>query len=245
MLFQNLFFKKQEATRQGELLKNPAQIIAILKQIADRRSPLTLSFKGIPNQFSSLLLRVKAEQQHFLLDELYPEQGHQLLLERKQVQIHTSCQGIPTLFESRLLGQGEQQGIAVYGLSLPQSILYQQRRQTMRIPVPTPNPFSLFLKIHQQPTAQGSLQDLSMHGVSAEFPGNLSPYLDHNGMVLTCILRISINESITCSLRIRNIKYHRQRHKTRIGGAFEDVDKLGTKMLNQLLLQIRRRQKAD
>lgn len=241
MLF-GLFSQKQAATRQGDRLQDPKQISAILSQIASRRSPLTLSFAGIPQQFSSLILKVKTEQRLFLLDELYPAQGHSLLLDKKRIQIHSNCQGIPVLFESQLLAHSQQQGIAFYALSLPSSLLYQQRRQSVRLTVPKPCPWSLFLKIYQQPTAQGSLCDLSMHGASAEFDGNLSPYLNQQGQVLTCILRISPTDSLTCSLRIRNIKYQRSQHKTRVGGSFEDLDRSSHQKLNQLLLQIRRRQ---
>lgn len=241
MLF-NLFSKKQAATRQGSAIQDKAQILAIVQQIASHRAPLTLSFNGIPQQFSSLILKVKAAEQHFLLDELYPAAGHRLLLERKRIQIHSNCQGIPVLFDSPLLAQGEHQGVAFYGLALPTSLLYQQRRQATRLALPHPNAFALMLKIPQQPIAQGSLNDLSMHGASAEFPGNLTPYLSTSGQVLTCMLRLSSTDSLSCSLRICNVKYQRQSHKTRVGGAFEGLDRAGSQRLNQWLLQIRRRQ---
>lgn len=244
-MFSGLFHKesaktgKVHAGRSTYKITSPKQIIALLNQAHRTHSLLFTRFKNQSEQFTTALLGVYPKHGFLVLDELSPREGHELLLEREQVQVSGKLEGVDLRFNTQLLEAGEKSGIAFYKMAMPESVIYRQLRQEHRV-----STGALKMSFHgsrgqgYQQALRGYVCDLSRSGMGVIleemptlYPGDLLP---------ACTLVIPDKGEILFSLEVRHSRPNKERGITRIGGRFEQIDADSRRKIIRLINKLER-----
>lgn len=118
-----------------QVMENHGQIVSILTRLRQERSLLTVSVAGSNREFRSAVLSVDPHQRLVTIDELYPERGHELVATGTELAILSRVDGVETRFRLRVASVGIDDGVYYYTTALPEEVLYNQRRQFVRVPV--------------------------------------------------------------------------------------------------------------
>ena len=70
-----------------EKLTDKIRICALLQQLMEKRALLTIKLPDKPQPFTSAVIEVAREDDYFILDELKPEKGDELLKQNPSLQV--------------------------------------------------------------------------------------------------------------------------------------------------------------
>ena len=151
-------------------LTDPQKIAKLLCEI-ELSSPLcTIQVEGAGQDFSSSILGVKADKGVFLLDELMPAVGNDILQHSNAFKLLVFHKGIYLSFNVSGLETGFAHGISFYKATIPSRIFYPQRRRSPRIEIRTIDiPFNGIVQ-KTGFSVGGYLYDLSRGGAGVELP---------------------------------------------------------------------------
>lgn len=236
------FQKMQFAAKTGQTIKEPERVANILRIIQKKREPINFSFRGLPETYSSTILKIADDHSYILIDELYPERGNELLQSKRPFTLYSTCNGVPTTFKTEFVKQGtDKEGVTFHAMTMPEQVCYQQRRNAVRIFIPEhmKMPVSLFSK--GSAMFQGTLNDLSYTGLSARFNSNLDEEIRTEGTHASVVIRINSTTNITCPIKIMNSSYSAVKQESRIGAKFIDLDRATEKTIFALLNSLQRK----
>lgn len=193
---------------------------------------------GVPEIFFSAILSVNPNQKYLLLDEVNSKHGHELLLIHKKFNILTKIDGIELQFSGNLINASERDGIAIYKIDFPDSVLYLQQRQNFRINIGLGINIPVKLKREDGIPVYGHIINLSETGAGIALDtscaiqiGDIFPY---------CEIRLSDEEVIKCQFDIRFIAADKTDDHPRIGGQFLGLDGAQQRDLRKLVLKLQR-----
>lgn len=177
-----------------------------LELLQRRHSFIEVKFPRIEQAFQSMILELHADDGFLVIDELYPAEGRQKLLEGDEAEIIAQVPGIKVAFFSKLLVREISEGLPVYRMELPEEIGSTVRRRAFRVYVERePN-----LSIDMGPNGGNELSgaqvvNLSADGIKLSFRGNISKHLEKNRQLENCLIRLPTGFDIDCTIEIRNI----------------------------------------
>lgn len=149
-----------------EHITSPAQIATILKRLQEGHALLTASFPGDNKVYNTAILGVDATENQVLLDELNPVEGHNRVQAGSRLQLQGRAAGIETRFTVVVAAVDIEQNIYLYRVSLPEYVIYRQRRDSVRVPVKLSLDASVTLTSADK-RAKARLVDLSAGGFGA------------------------------------------------------------------------------
>lgn len=118
-------------------------------------------------------MKINAEQDYLVLDELKPDTGHELFLQQQRCRVRTALKGVTVSFTVTLIASGQQNGIAYYRVALPDSISYGQRRAHFRPRVSRAFNTEVQIELPDGGALTGTLQDVSLGGLRIKADGEL------------------------------------------------------------------------
>lgn len=223
---------------KGEKITNPHESARLLEMARSRHSLLEVSMPGVPDIFFSAFLAINADDQFILMDEINTQQGHELLLVHKKINVSTKLNGIDLSFSSTLLNVFDKDGIAVYKIKYPESVLYLQQRKSYRINIGLGINIPVKMKREDGVPLYGNMINLSETGAGIALN---SPCSVHMSEILPfCELRISEDQTIRCQLEIRYIKAKDDKKPQHIGGQFIGIDNMQQRELSRVVTDLQR-----
>jgi c-di-GMP-binding flagellar brake protein YcgR len=223
---------------KGEKITNPHESARLLEMAKSRRTLLEVSMPGVPDIFFSAFLAINADDQFILLDEINTRHGHELFLVHKTINVSTKLNGIDLSFSSKLLQAFEKDGIAVYKIKYPESVMYLQQRQSYRINIGLGISIPVKMKREDGVPLYGNMINLSETGAGIALN---SPCAVHMSEILPfCELRISEEQTIRCQLEIRYIKANEENKPQHIGGQFIGIDNMQQRELSKVVTTLQR-----
>lgn len=234
-----------QSESDSEQITDPARVVQLLERLAKRRTPLTAQVSGNDERFASCIVDV--DRKHVLLDELLPNNGHQLLLAKRRLQVIGKLEGIDIRFTSTLERVDDQDKVVTYYMNLPDQLEYRQRRLDYRVPVPMSRQLNVIIDNTDGEAFEGVLHDLSHGGAGMVFPDgkpNVEPGLMHE-----CAIGLSDDEWLYCTVELRYTKIITTRKRQLIGARFIDLnpeqDQLVRHHISELQREFLRRRTAD
>jgi c-di-GMP-binding flagellar brake protein YcgR len=229
--------RASEYQGKTEKVTHAPQIIGLLRRLRDQRVLLSVSVPGHGGVFNSLLLEIDPERKLIFLDELNPRTGHELVVQTRELRVHSQCQGVELGFTCQVeVGQG-QSGISFYSAALPESINYLQRRGSFRVRVGLDLAVPLQMPIDANNVIEGELFDLSMGGLGATLDSAL--HLER-GQVLPCVVNLPKSDPLQLQIEIRFIRADDSKPVQRIGASFRNLDPRQQNLLRRLVTQLER-----
>lgn len=125
----------QETEQDFREMKGRTYVLTLLQSLIRRYELVSVMLPGSEARFTSTVLSVDPQSNTLLLDAIFPQIGHEQLLQAGEVQLFAHMGGGAMEFSARLAGVEEADSLIYYRLHLPETLNYMQRREGHRIVV--------------------------------------------------------------------------------------------------------------
>ena len=226
---------------QAEIVRERTEILDILQRLVLNRLFVTVNLPDSSIPYNSTILEVDHRKGSFILDELYPEDGHRRLLERRALKLRARLRGAEVGFASEIQASGEAGGIAYYRVVAPESLRYLQRRRAFRVVADdlVDVPVRLKLEGRERPLTV-KLHDISTGGLSFWLtPGNgtcLSPLQQ----IPLCEVRVPGTTPLLAALEVRNVRFDDVCREQIVGARFASSDPHVQKRIGRIVAAFQR-----
>lgn len=220
-----------------------------LELLQRRHSFIEVKFPRLDQSFQSMILELHPDDGFLIVDEFYPAEGRQKLLEGDEAEISAQVPGIKLAFFSKLLMREVAEGLPVYRMELPEEIGSTVRRRAFRVYVEREANLAIDLGTldasNSGDTAiDGHIVNLSPDGIKLSLRGNVAKQLEKNRMLENCLIRLPNGIDIDAVIELRNIYTIRTPTlHTLAGGVLNVAIPSQRTKLNQYLAAVQRKQR--
>lgn len=219
-----------------------------LELLQRRHSFIEVKFPRIEQSFQSMILELHPDDGFLIVDEFYPAEGRQKLLEGDEAEITAQVPGIKLAFFSKLLLREITEGLPVYRMELPEEIGSTIRRRAFRVYVEREANLAIDLGPLDSGTGASTLDahivNLSADGIKLSLRGNVAKQLEKNRTIENCLIRLPNGIDIDANIELRNIYAIRTpTHHTLAGGILTVPIPSQRTKLNQYLAAVQRKQR--
>lgn len=218
----------------------PIDIYGVLHSLQTNNCSINLQFDRSALSFSSLILDVDSQGLHILLDEIKPRAGHHLIDTGTPFSIRASVGGIRVHASGMQLTRtlNDQSGV-LYKVPFPEKVLYLQRRDAFRTPVPGTLSVHASISSSKRIAAiSGMVMDMSMTGVRICLMGKTSPALNIEELFDLHINGPALEQMINCKAELRNQHFDPDCERTVCGFRFVNVNRISETMLGRFIAQL-------
>lgn len=219
------------------IVRNSGQINSILRRLHTGRSPLTVRLPGRVGEFRSAVILVDGRRQCLQLDELSPERGHRFVEEGTLLRVVSNTDGVETRFTAKVARIDIENDIYFYETPIPTEILYHQRRQYVRVPVPMTSQESVTLH-REDETLTVRLTDLSIGGFGGYLLSDAKAPL--RGDMWEFVLRLRDHAPLGGNVEIRHASEDRVRHRQNFGAQFMGMKPPERRRLERIIVSLQR-----
>lgn len=215
-----------------------------LEVLQRRHSFIEVKFPRIEQSFQSMFLELHPDDSYVLIDELYPLENRQELIEGDAAEISAQAPGIKISFFSKLLAREIIDGTPAYRMELPEDIGSTLRRRAFRVYVERETGLAIDLRDPDGQPIDASVVNLSGDGIKLSLRGNISKLLEKNRVLEQCVIKLPNHIDIDCSIEIRNIYVIRTPSLHTLAGATMTVPMPSHQTkLGQYLAAVQRKQR--
>ena len=114
-------------------LKTPVEISGALKNLRNQRVSLKLTFENETTIYTARILDVLDDE--LLIEDVQPRSGLKLMTARRRFAFSGRANGLYLYSEDNRISRiDEDRGVPYFRVPIPRSALFQQRRQSARMP---------------------------------------------------------------------------------------------------------------
>lgn len=229
--------------------KKEADNYSQLEILQKRHSFIEVKFPRLEQSFQSMILELHPDDGFLVIDELYPAEGRQKLLEGDEAEITAQVPGIKLAFFSKLLIREIAEGLPVYRMELPEEIGSTVRRRAFRVYVEREANLVIDLDTlnsnnNGDTSIEGHIVNLSSDGIKLSLRGNVAKQLEKNRVLENCLIRLPNGIDIDATIELRNIYTIRTPTlHTLAGGVLNVAIPSQRTKLNQYLAAVQRKQR--
>jgi c-di-GMP-binding flagellar brake protein YcgR len=215
-----------------------------LELLQRRHSFIEVKFPRVEQSFQSMILELHPDEGYVLIDELYPPQGRQALLEGDMAEIGGRTPGVTVSFYSRLLQREMMDGAPAYRMELPEDIGASYRRHAYRVYVEREADLIIDIRDPEGNPFDATIINLSADGIKVMLRGDYSKLLEQQYLWENCLIRLPSGVDIDCALDIRNVYLMRTPSvHTLAGGKLTIATAQQRAKLDQYLASVQRKQR--
>lgn len=222
-------------------LTSVEDIRRLLKKIYSSHSLLTISFESSDACFGSTIIEINNDENYFVIDELYPEEGHSLIEVDKKLLINAHHAGAFVYFSAFIEAIGKNEKAAYYKIDMPEEVEFHQRRNTYRVSTGISETIPVNLVNEDEILISAELRDISIGGVSLRI--NAMPHisLQSGDHIPTCLIQLEENRKILSSLNICHVEKMKGTGSLRIGAQFANISKIDQREVEHLIAYLDRK----
>lgn len=212
------------------IINRPAEVASVLHALQRQRAPVTVNFKGVEQQYLSLVLAVDRKEQVFYLDELNQANGHKRILAKATFAMRATDQGVTVFIpKCQAIKVLDEEDGAVYRVPFPTELIHNQKRDAFRAVVMLGNnlPVSLLSFTRKEPLQplMARLVDISSTGCKLEFDSLIKPHFKD----LEIFEQMTINskafeKKLVVKVEARHAIYDEKKERTTCGFRFIDTE---------------------
>ena len=225
------------------------QIVGILRRMADGRHIVNVSTPFGGNQIhTSAILDVNAERGYLLLDELNPAPSTYNGLAGRRLGVFAQLGGVDVSFSTSVERVGSEDGAPWILLTLPEHLLYQQRREHFRAAASSadPIPVRMGLEGREGPVIEGELADISIGGLGVRMDSRTELPEDFGSGTLIPYTAVDVPDQprpLECKLEVRSVREDTDNKRRQIGLRFVDLDPRSERQVEKLVFAMDREQR--
>jgi len=201
---------------------------------------LRLKFKGMAQDYQSLLLEVDLKNDRLLLDEPFPAMAESELIQGRRLEVASIEGAASTRFETQVLGKVYLRGLDALSVALPHSVVAFQRRNHFRLSVQDNVPIQAILRHEKLGNLAAQVLDLSSKGIRI-----LVPSLAEQGAMLTAplLLKVADERGMLCTLKVCNQQHSFDKESTVIGGELIGLNPPQIQLVERFIARTQRLQR--
>lgn len=211
--------------REDFLLVTRADIVKRLRRIAKGNCMVTAIINGGIQSMNTAILDVIPDINLVALDSCLNESANRKMLKAERVIFKTTLDGIDVQFTADSVKKANYEGQSVFAISIPDKVLWLQRRDLYRIRVPVGTPAYVNLRNETGGVEKYCVLDISAGGVAILDDNNrLNP---NPGTLLNCQLYLPGHGDARVILEVLNcspISRRKPKAGQRLGCSFVDLD---------------------
>ncbi len=213
---------------------------SLLRRLTQERLFVSVILPRRKERYNSTILDIEADGS-LLLDELYPEEGQQLLQKGGALRVYARLDHQAALyFDSRVDAVDEEVGMRIYRLAAPSELHYLQRRSDYRVQVQQVEHIPVSLARRGGEILDAVLYDLSSGGASVLMEEG-SGELPEEGEVLEhCLLQPLEDESLKLRADVRRVGDGPEKQRAMIGLRFHIDETRDKQRLDRLVHRLER-----
>jgi c-di-GMP-binding flagellar brake protein YcgR len=225
------------------------EIVALLRQIAEKNQLVRLLIKGESDVCMTSLLHIDSDSDTVILDRSINREQNDRIVAASKVMCETSLDKIRILFQLQNLGAATWEGSAALRASIPATLIRLQRREYYRMPTPVTNPVRVTIPLPAElggGTAVFPLADISCGGV-AILDNKLQLSTTMGDDYPNCRIELPEIGPVTTTLQVRNSQdVELLNHKTsrRIGCQFVDISRGNLAGVQRYITKLERERNA-
>lgn len=206
------------ADEDAQPVRDRARIVKLLTELQEQHALITVALPATNELYNSAVLAVSSANGTVTLDELTPPEGHASLLKQRTMQVFTRLDGVSLRFASELVDAGQEGGIPLYRVRLPEVVYHGQKRSHYRVRVALGLKVPVSLSHEDAQALNGQLRDLSIGGFGAAFP--LSAQIRQGQRIEAGWIDLPGGTTLSCGLEIRYAAPDPVHRELRVGAAF-------------------------
>ncbi len=212
----------------------------ILKKVYSKHSLLTVTIEPSDECFGSTIIEINNDENYLVIDEFYPEDGHNQIVDGKQLSFNAHLSGAFVHFFGKVDAIGENTRAAYYKIGMPEEIEYYQRRNTYRITTSISDPIPVNLITEDEVLIKAELRDISHGGMCLRV--NATSHVSINGgdYIPTCLIQVGNDQKILNSLNICHVEMIKESGSLRIGAEFAAISKIDRRELEHFIAYMER-----
>lgn len=231
----------EDAPQPPKVLTTPLEIAGNLRMLQESHDPLIITFHERTQRFQSYVVDVDRENNAIALDEMIPRDGERFLLAGESFRVEGFHEGVRIAWESNgPLTIDESNGTRCYRGTLPDEVVYHQRRNAFRAALKLAQLVSIELggEKLKVPLA-GKLLDISATGCKLRFDGNISNGLQL-GQVYDRFIAALPFGSMTTPVELRYLHHEEKIDTTFAGVRFHNMSGLVQRQVERFVYQLQR-----
>ncbi len=197
--------------QESRYLSTREEVAQVFRLFRDQLSEVKLRFAGVSSPYTARVLDL--ENDSVLLQNIVPRDGATHLREGTEFSISGRAEGLfvyVTGNKADLSNSEDSKDDAYFRISMPSTVLYQQRRRTERVRVPVQN------NVHRSHIRLGDIQplyarilDISISGARAEIAPARPNTLQANQQIENCLIHVPNQLSIDVDIMIRHADFNK------------------------------------
>lgn len=242
---------------EGQLIKSKEGIYRLLRRLESKHTPIKLYFDSVADHYTSMVLAVNFKEGFFLLDEVTPKWGDELMAKAIPFgfdSFHDGCKISASGMQAS--GRAVKEGSPIYKINFPEELHFLQRRQFYRAPVRMSLEIIARLGVEvppvirdeyeniipQKPTwaYQGLLRDLSAQGGQIEVKGDLREAIPKNTEYTSCHLIFPNHHLIDIGLAVRHVAYDEKKDLSSLGCQFINMNPKLDRQISFVVTELQR-----
>jgi len=231
----------EDAPQPPKVLTTPLEIAATLRLLQESHDPLIITFHERNQRFQSYLVDVDRESKSLALDEMIPRDGERYLENGEAFRIEGFHDGVRVAWESNgPLTISETNGHRSYNGSMPDEVVYHQRRNAFRAALKLAQLVNVELGGEKlKAPLNGKLLDISATGCKLRFDGDISERLQL-GQVYDRFIAALPFGSMSTSVELRYLHFEEKIDTTFAGVRFHNMSGLVQRQVERFVYQLQR-----
>jgi c-di-GMP-binding flagellar brake protein YcgR len=234
-------FTEENGPQEPKLLKAPLEIFANLRLLQQNHDPLVVTFEGRSQRFQSFVVQVDRERNLLALDELVPNDGERFLQAGEHFHVEGFHEGVRIAWDcEQQLYIGELEGARAYWATLPEVMLYHQRRSAFRAALKLTQLVDIVLDGDKlRAGLPGQMLDISATGCKLRFAGDLSDRLKPGEVYERMRAELPFG-AVTTAVEVRHLRYEEKLDTTFCGLRFFRLSGLEQRAVERFVYQLQR-----
>jgi c-di-GMP-binding flagellar brake protein YcgR len=230
-------------------IESPREIVALLRQIAEKNQLIRMLIKGEADVCVTSLLHVDPDTDTVIVDRSVSPEQNARIVAAEAVRCDTSLDKIRIVFALENLREVEFEGGTALAADVPASLIRLQRREFYRMPTPVTNPVRATIPLPDDLGGGAGvfpLADISCGGI-AIYDNKLQLGTIIGETFEDCRIELPDIGAVSCSLQIRNsIDMTLLNNKTsrRLGCQFIDISRANLAAVQRYITKLERERNA-
>jgi c-di-GMP-binding flagellar brake protein YcgR len=231
----------EDAPQPPKVLSTPLEISGNLRQLLDSHDPLIITFHERSQRFQSYLVDLDRERNMIALDEMIPRDGERFLLAGEPYKVEGFNEGVRIAWESNgQLSIDESNGSRCYRGTLPDEVVYHQRRNAFRAALKLAQLVNVNLDGEKlKASISGKLLDMSATGCKLRFEGDITGSLQL-GQVYDRFNADLPFGKMTAPVELRYLHFEEKISTTFAGVRFHNMSGLVQRQVERFVYQLQR-----
>jgi len=223
--------------QESRYLSTREEVAQVFRLFRDQLSEIKLRFAGVNSPYTARVLDL--ENDSVLLQNIVPSDGVSHLRAGTEFSISGRAEGLFVYVTGNRASSETNNDDAFFRISMPTTVLYQQRRRSERVRVPVQaNVHRSHIRLGDVQPVYARILDVSKTGARAEIAQARPNTLNANQQIENCLIHVPNQLSVEVDLMIRHANHNKINQTMECGLELVDTASVAAQQLRDFVAKI-------